>query len=354
MFGVYIDRVGKSLNAVTAHLKTSETLRAMIAEAVGSPSSNGGLDLARVLNPPDPTEWRVIDYAAALSRTYAIYEQFVHELMRELINFLETSGPFQELDGKFQSSYRHGFSAIAQKIDYARYSHISLRAIVSDYSNALSGNLPYKLLPEAMLTHDKNLSMNELSQLFSPCGIDNMGSFIDEHPEMIAFFSAEQRLSADATAELKRFIQDRNDSAHGGLTIGQILGQDELIEYAQFCAVLCQCVAERIQKGVLNKSLEVGKAVLFCQPTEVYKKGLVVIATVDGTVSKGMELYAIGGGRCYELSVDSVQLDDAELDGFSTLGPLDIGLGLNQPVRKGYKLLRRINAAAVEPEGETP
>lgn len=348
MFGVYIEQVEKRLKAVIAHLQTSEIFRAMIAEAAGATPPAGVLDLSRFSNPPDPTEWRVIDHAAALSRTYAIYEQFVHELMRELVTFLESSGPFQNLDAKFQTAYRHGFSFVSQKIDYARYSHLALPNIVASYADALSGKVPYSLLSEALLTLDKNLAMNELSQLFTPCGIDNMGGFIDSHPAMIAFFAAEQRLAADAGSELKRFIQDRNEAAHGGLTISQILGQDELVEYVDFCTVLCLCIAERVQKAVLSKSIEVGKAELLCESNEVYKKGLVVIASVNGTISNGMELYAIGGGRCYEIAVKSIQLDNEDIDGVTTTaGPLEVGFGLNLPVRKGYKIVRRVPAVQV-------
>jgi hypothetical protein len=340
MFGVYIDRVRKSLSAVSAHLETSDSIRTMIArQNAGDTSAPAGLDLTWIANPPDATEWKVIDHAAALSRTYAIYEQFVHELMREYVTFLETSVGFGDLDPKFSAAYRHGISLIAQKIEFARFSHLSLKTVISDYAGALSGNQPYSLVSEALLVHERNLNMQELSQLFAPCGLEGIEQFLSDHPQMQEFFQAGGRLEPNATAELKRLIQDRNESAHGGMSLSQILGKDELVEYSEFCALLCECLAERVQKGVLEKSLGLTKARTISKSPEVLKQGAVVIDKIEGSIQSGMTVYIVGGGRCFEAKISSVQIDGEEIDGVTAIQPLELGLGLSCKVKKGYKLV---------------
>lgn len=344
MFGAYLHRVTSSLNSVEAHLRTSQAVRDLIAEATNGRAA--AIDLRVVASPPEPTEWKIIDHAAALSRIYAIYEQFVHEVVREYASFLEGAFDFANLDPKFLMAYRLGIAAIMQKADHSRYSHLSVPGIVSGYANALSGGKPYAILADAVLTHDRNLVMGELAQLLAKCGIDALEVRVSTHPSMVEFFARGNRSNSNSSSELKELVGYRNESAHGGLTIGSILGLDELLEYAEFCAVLCHCISEIVQKTVVEQSITQDRAVMFLPAKEVLKRGAVVIGTVEGEFTVGMTLYAVTQGRCVETTVTSLQVDDVDIDGLTTIAPLEIGFGLSIPVKRGCRLVR------MKPAGE--
>jgi hypothetical protein len=99
-------RISTSVGAVKHHLKLSEVLRGYLSE--------GKLKCAAeapcfdyqplVTSIPDKTEWKIIDHCSAVTRLYAIYEQFAHELVREYVGFLEKNFLYAELGKTFQAS----------------------------------------------------------------------------------------------------------------------------------------------------------------------------------------------------------------------------------------------------------
>lgn len=339
MYGGLISRTYDEIGAVKRHLRTSETLRkALLNGEISCTINPQCFDVAAFSNAPDNVQWRVIDYCSAVSRIYAIYEQFIHKIVREYVSFIESNLSISELGASFLSSYNSGISNIMSKIDRVRYSSISLPSLIRDYSGALSGEEGYKLEAEAFLTHERNLRLSDLNDIFSACSVSGMTSWIEAHPRMIRFFQTEQRLTSTVTSELKQFVQSRNDAAHGALTVDDIEGVETLIEYADFIALLCDVVAERAQKEVIDRSEEKGRASANGDVTELYMDKKVLVGILTGTFEVGGKIYMCGDNYCKETEILSIQLNNEDVDGVSLLSPVELGIKISARGKLGARL----------------
>lgn len=142
---------------------------------------------------PDRIDWRIIDHCAAVTRLYAIYEQFAHETIREHLSLVQKHKAFTSLPDGIQGAYRRGIAEILNKKDGPRYGHLNLSDLILQYGNALSGK-DYVLEPLAMLIQEQNLRLSELTRIYADCGIINVSSWIEKHSKIEEFFAAGDRL----------------------------------------------------------------------------------------------------------------------------------------------------------------
>lgn len=171
MFTAYRDRALDGIAAVKAHLAVSERLRAQFGHVGAScPGAAVCAGAEIVAGAPDDLQWRIIDQSAAVSRLYALYENYVHELVRAYLAFIEEAVPFDELSKDFKKAYRLGMAQVIQRIDRSRFSSVVLVDLMRSYADAITESGPYKLEPLAFLNHDRNLTLEILSGLLSAIG----------------------------------------------------------------------------------------------------------------------------------------------------------------------------------------
>ncbi|MFO0237755.1 MAG: HEPN domain-containing protein [Betaproteobacteria bacterium] len=190
----------------------------------------------------DRTHWRIIDHCTAVTRIYAIYENFTHEMIREHLAFLQSRLAFPELPDAVRSSYRLGVAKILEKKAGPRFGDIDLAQLIGGYDKALSGK-DYTLEPRAMLMQEQNLRLLELQRLMNACGVEGSVDWIEQHRDIRNFFETNNRLAASAGSEMAELIKYRNDAAHGTLDIGDILHANVLIEFCHFVAAVCEALA---------------------------------------------------------------------------------------------------------------
>ena len=98
MYSAFLQRARASIISIKSHLKTSEGLRSAIYDKTFvCKAQTPCFDLTLLSDAPDRLEWRIIDHCAAVTRLYAIYEQFAHEMGREHLNILQVHFKFGEL-----------------------------------------------------------------------------------------------------------------------------------------------------------------------------------------------------------------------------------------------------------------
>lgn len=335
MYQGFLRRAQDSMSAVTRHLRTSNALRSMLWDDPGQSP-----EIARLfIDPPNSVEWRIIDQSAAVSRIYAIYEGFVHELIRDYVSVLERVVEFEKLDASFTTAYRLGVSSMLKKIDHNRYSHISLPNLVESYAEALSGASSYRLVSDALLTHERNLQMPDLVTVFSTVGIGGIDKWVENHQAIMDFFGEKDRLGANASSELKLLVQSRNDAAHGGLSIDDLTGLEQLIEYVDFGMALAEALADRVQLAVIDASIAKGYSIELGTATEVIKHRMVAIGALKGTIETEGTIYFCGNGFCFENQIASIQIDDLDVTGVSLLEPVEVGIRFLKPCKKGARLI---------------
>jgi len=311
----------------------------MIHEAHGG-SAVGGLGIAfSVASAPDKVEWRTIDFCSAIMRIYGIYEQFAREMLREHLRVLEKNVLFDNLPIEARLALREGVSKILIKIDGPRYANRDEKKLVEEYSRALIGANPYALDADAMLMSNENLRITELARLFKNCGMPDVSAWLGRHPCIVEFFAADTRTASSVEHEMSALIEQRNEVAHGTISMDSILGIDYLNEFCDFISSVCIALCERVQLAGLACLTGNARAVELGEVTELLKKGKVVIAPIIGSISVGAMVYLIGETYCIAREVLGIQVDDVSMDEFTTDAEREIGLLLDAPGKRRARLI---------------
>lgn len=347
MYTAFLDQTLSSIVALKRHLATSEALRSSIAEGVLRCKNDvpcfAQLQFS-VDATPERIEWRVIDHCTAVTRIYAIYEQFAQEMLREHISLLQSRMKFDDLSSDLKKAYRKGLAEILLKKDGPRYGNLNLSDIISQYDRALSGK-SYALEPQALLITEQNLRIPELNRLYAASGISNVDGWIEKHSAVMTFFSPGGRLGASAEHEMAELIKYRNDAAHGSMNVDNLLGLDYLFEFCDFIASVCIALSERVQMTGIDCLLASGGAEKRGNVSESFRSNLVLIAKVTGRFAVGDTIYLYGESYCMKREILSLQLDDVPLEELTLVEATEVGFGINEAGRKNSQIVV-VNAQA--------
>lgn len=358
MFEGAVARLEDSAAAVKRQLRTSESLRDSLATAGGvcatQPACAAVVRMST--DPPDNVEWRIIDHCSAVTRLYALYEQFAHAMIREHLALLERQALFTELASGLQNAYRTGVARILERKEGGRYDDIVLTDLLGEFHKAASGQAGYRLEPKALLIHEQNLRLPVLDSLYQKCGVGGLSGWVANHPEMIQFFSLQDRMHSSAEVELRSLIDYRNDAAHGGLSVDDVLATDALCEFADFICVLCEVLAERVQLAALESGLLTGRTIQCGIVDEIFEGGRIAIATVQGTFVVGASLYLRSDTRCSRQTVESIQLNGVNHENIEISPSEQLGIRLSGRARVGqgvfqYSSLEADAVAATQATG---
>lgn len=263
MHSAILDRSLEALASVRKHVSFSANLRSQI----GMPELNCRdddakcFDVRRVLGEAtDSTSWRVIDHCAAVTRTYALFESFVMEILREYLAFLSGAYKFTDLGGDFGIRYTRGIGKILQDHHKHRYRELDVAAVIVGAGDALAGKQGYQIQAEALLRAEQNLRMDELQRIFGDCGLSGAEAWVTAHPAVKEFFAQQARLSETAGSELRQIVEYRNEAAHGD--VDDVLGSDVLIEFTHFFEAMCRSLVDFIQYDTLRRAKDLGRAVV--------------------------------------------------------------------------------------------
>ena len=356
MYNAFLLRTKETITALGKHIQTSDRFRAAVFdEKLKCPSETPCFDpsLGSTETAPDRLEWRIIDHCAAVTRLYAIYEQFAHEMVREHLSLLQGRLSFSDLPEPIRSSYRLGIAKILDKKEGPRFADLDLAQLISGYDRALNGK-EYKLEPRAILMQEQNLRLPELHRFMGACGIDGVAAWIEKHQAIKDFFASDDRLTASAESELAELIKYRNDAAHGSIDISDILHVNVLIEFCDFVSAVCEALAERIQLAGLN-SLKLRNHVKERgKVTEALKDGMVAIGAMTGAFRVGSTAYLCGEAYCIERSIVSLQLEGVPHEEVNLASATELGMMFNAPGKKNAVIMMVEPHQAPEEAGGGP
>lgn len=341
MYNAFLQRTQEAIAALIKHIHTSDRFRTAVFDGMLNCSATDscfGSSFSSAETAPDRLEWRIIDHCAAVTRIYAIYEQFVHEMIREHLTLLQSKLLFSELPASIQSTYRSGIAKILDKKDGPRFGDLHLGQLISGYNSALSG-AEYALEPRAMLMQEQNLRLPELQRFMSACGIEGVTNWVERHRSVVAFFEREGRLTASAASELAELIEYRNDAAHGSIDISDILHLNVLVEFCEFVRAMCEALAERVQLAGLQSLQAHSHVRLNGKVTEIFKGGTVSIGEMTGVFEIGKTVYLCGETYCLERKVTSLQINGVPQQKIYLHAATELGIMFDAPGRRNALLM---------------
>lgn len=341
MHNALLDRCIEAIGAVRKHISFSANLRNQIAAPSFGCKAGGDkcFDIQQILGvSADATNWRVIDHCAAITRSYALFESFVLQVLREYLAFLSGAYTLSTLGADFKSKYTRGIGQILLDQDKQRYQNLNIASVISAAHEAITDKAGYHLQPEALLRAEQNLRMPELQRLFSQCGLLELEAWITSHSAIKEFFAAQSRLSDTAASELKQIVNYRNEAAHGD--VDDVLGADVLIEFTQFFEALCRSIVDFIQYDTLRRAKELGRATVVGIISERFSEDIVIAKVSNATLSVGDGLYVFGKGMTMMAEVKSIQLNDIALPTAIIASETDVGLRIGVRAKVGCELVR--------------
>ncbi len=341
MHTALLDRSLEAFAAVRKHVSFSANLRDQVAQPSFGCKAEGEkcFDISAILGEAaDATSWRVIDHCAAITRTYALFESFVLQLLREYLLFLSGAYTLTALGPEFKAKYTRGLGQIMLDQDKQRYSYIDITKLIAGANEALTDGAGYQIQPEALLRNEQNLRMTELHRLFSQCGLTNVEAWVTSHSVVADFFKDQSRLSETAESELRQIVDYRNAAAHGD--VDEVLGVEVLVEFTEFMEALCLSIVDFIQYDTLRRAKELGRATVVGHISERYHDDIIVAKITNATLAVGDSLYVFGKGLTMTAEVRSIQLDDVDVAAATVVDETEVGLRIGVRAKVGCELLR--------------
>jgi hypothetical protein len=144
-----------------------------------------------------------------------------------------------------------------------------------------------------------------------------------------SFSKKDSRLNASAEREVTQLVEYRNDTAHGSVSVDNILALDYLLKFCYFIAALCDAILEIVQLIGLKVLSEAGRAISLGRVTELLKNNTVFIFEMRGKLCVNDTIYVKGKNYCFEREVISIQIDDVNQTRVDLADPKEVGVALN-------------------------
>lgn len=251
MFQKQISEFKNDINTIVSLLKTNEELREIM--------SNENLKIFKqegyFQHLPDVKSWLIYDHCSCVTRLYAIYEDFVENLIKAwTLTLPQLYSNYDDLPEKIRGTHQRGVAELLLKLmekKTSRFSHLSVQKVIRGLYLGNTDSIEYDLVADAFLFHDQNLRKEALEKLFSDAGISESWNWIRKNRYIENFI---KEYGNDPEEVLKKLIDYRNDAAHTTINeIDNILRLNELEKLCNFIESLCQALAELVSYKIIEK-----------------------------------------------------------------------------------------------------
>jgi MAE_28990/MAE_18760-like HEPN len=271
---------------------------------------------------------RLYSMSSSVTRLYAIYERFVESLVADYLDLIPEISSYADLPCAMRNEYRIGISHLLSRIDRERYRHLTHENLIRWYHEALTGHVPYRFIPEALTRHDNNLRLTTLTGMFERAWLPDLHGWLSHHQSILDLFPDSTSIWEQLEAELKNFIQLRNDAAHGAPTT--LLGEDALSRACDLVGALVEALSSFVHHQAVLRCKAAGKCVAIGEVTEVFDRpGAFILALrARASIAVGGSIHLVGQWSCVETRVDSLQLNDVPIEGIGALvAGTEVGVG---------------------------
>ena len=247
IFQEILQQAENNILTVRSVIKTNENIRQVVFGAKNTIQES--VDCEQLLNLiqkdiPKPRDWRIYDHCAAVTKLYAIYENFVEDLIRDWLVLLPEICPdYLDLEERIRKTHQIGTGRLLIDLNKKRYEHLLLEDVVNSLHSGFSNQSSHELLPDAFLFHEQNLRRDTLDKLLADAGINNSWVWIEQHRVIRNFVEDIKGGQNTAEGELNELITYRNDAAHT-TSIDDFLGFNALLELCTFTESICQALTD--------------------------------------------------------------------------------------------------------------
>lgn len=339
MFRQLAESSSRYINVLIQSLETNESLRAFQSAFVddGSPLAARASRLVDVL--PALQDWRVYEHCGAVTRLYAIFENFSELLVARWLGSCPQIWPrYSVLAKNIREKHRSGVASVLNKLGHRRYRHLTEDDVLKGLAAGASDR-PYSLLPAAFVHSDSNLRFAGLCALLESCGIQGASAWLSASSELSAFFRQEGEAVTLAEGRLDELVEFRNDAAHGAAD--EILSVDQLLYFCRFLEALIHDVAELANHAVIKEMLGVGLAIEVGQVTEVFKGPQAAVAVIEhGSISVGDDLFLYKVGTATPVRVQEVKWHGVSVNSVIASSAVEVGVKLTTLPARGVSIVR--------------
>lgn len=271
-------RLTSEIATIRAALKSSETLRQLLNSDTDDAKRLG----AAFTDRPDLTYWRIYDHCASVTRLYSVFAAFIEDVLEEWLSLLSQLTPkYEDLDARIRNQHRDGVGVLLSHLERKRYRSLTANQVISGLFQGLNGAATYELLPEAYFSHERNYGPAVLAAVFLNAGVDNLMQWMDGHRLIRGFIVNARGDSTTFEAELRNFLEYRNDAAHG--RVDNFLGTEALLQMADFVEVVSAALIERLIEELCRLRERRGETVECGTITEVFARARAVVAQIAST-----------------------------------------------------------------------
>ncbi|WP_107666781.1 MAE_28990/MAE_18760 family HEPN-like nuclease [Cyanothece sp. BG0011] len=350
MFESILETVQENVETVRSIIRTNEELRKLLFSKDFIIDEDNQyyqqLSLIKQLV-PNTVNWRLYDHYSVVMRLYAIYEQFVKELITDWSNYLpEIFSNYSELPEKVRKTHQIGVSKLLMELqkDKTRFEHLSVDKVIRGLYLGLSENEDdFELLADAFILHEQNLRKEILETLLSKAGISDSWKWVEKHRKIKDFLGNENT----AEGQLKEIIDYRNDAAHGGLIeIDNVLSENQLVDLCTFIEALCQALAELVTYKIIEKQKLIGQIKEIGKISRWFDKLQACQAKIQNTqLSVGEELFLVSEDTAYckSVKIESIMdKHDNQQQKINLMSEQVLGLKFNSSAKKGLIIFQYV------------
>lgn len=283
MHSLDFEKYKQELNALRSFLVSINGFQSVLG-LIGDESEPSILDsqLITLRNySPDARHWRVMEHTLAISQIYANYENFCEHVLEKWVSYCSQRLAYADLPKGIFDYYPKGFSKLISLMPSPRYPSLTVQSLVSNYNAALDGQEGYQIDADCLVHHENNLRWDELSKIFSRCGLEGLWGWMDASPELREYFNTPVSTADQFRSKLADFVQYRNDASHGVVSPDEILGHEELLDMIDFLMRVGSSIDQFIEWKKVEIDLNLGCAESLGEVTEVFAKSNAFICKME-------------------------------------------------------------------------
>lgn len=348
MFSALVLKLAADCESLKRAISVNNTLRTAAFGDVAEHAKNPILTAVAAAC-PSRVDWQLFDHSAGITRMYALYEQFIVDLVTAYIDQLPSFYPrYSDLPEAIHKQHRIGVGQLLQKwSESGLYGHLSEETIAAGLADGLCGTRCYRLLSDAFLLDVENYRPAALTKLFGYLGFQNCLSYVRKHSRLQAFMAASGDSTETLDSILTAIVRLRNEAAHG--TVSEVVSTTELLRLADFIVIVCGVLVEMLERHALKLAISAGHCQEVAEIIHVFSECVVGLRCRPGSIHTGEQLIARTPASAKPVTILSIEVNRTPVTIAATEEGQEIGVKLSEKVLIGAPLFRFKPDPAIRP-----
>ena len=295
-----------------------------------------------------------LSYNAIIISLYGCFENYVDKLLGVYLEILtESKSAYEELPEKLREKYRNKFGEFLSNPQRFNNMDLDFSDEIVKYYKLLQSDLVGTINKNIALSHSGNLHVEEVFLLMKQLGIKDVKDrimdsdffrryHIDNGMDEVEFDEKRARKTDDFFSPLEQLITQRNSVAHSWNVEDRITLREIKNSIIPFIKLLCNCI---LRTCLASAYLLNPNASMFQneQPIAVYNNSIVCFNNQGVKIAKGGYIIYISDDNVKVAKIENMQFDRKDIDLVEEMDSKNVGLKLDNTIKKEDKLKLLIN-----------